>query len=306
MRKIILALSGLMLLVGMISMQSCQSTKSSTAAKLLKFNFEKGKGYDYEMSMSIDQEVKGQPIAMDMSYYYSMDVTDENADVKTITTKIDRFKMNMGVMGMNIKVDTDEPLSTDASDSSALKNPMQMVNRVFGAIKGQEFSMKVNSEGKVLEVNGMEEMAKRLVDSMGLDEGEKEKVLEQFSQQFNAEKMKSQFERTWYIFPNKEVKVGDKWERNSNTNMGGLEGNYKSTYEVTDIEGDMVTLREKTKIDSEKSGMAFTGNLEGTTVVDSRSGLIVNSDQEMNLKSNDPGKEGLNMKFKIKIKGKAR
>lgn len=302
MRKIILALSGMMLMIGMISMQSCQSTKSSTAAKLLKFNFEKGKGYDYEMSMSMDQTVKGQPITMDMAYYYGMDVTDQTADVKTITTEIDRFKMNMGVMGMNIKVDTDEPM-TEASDSGAGKNPMVMLNKIFGALKGRHFSMKVNNEGKVLEVTGIEEMAQSLVDSMGLDGAEKAQALQQFSQQFNSEKMKSQFERTWYIFPNKEVKVGDKWERNSNSEVGGLEGNYSSTYEVTDIEGDMVTLRENTKIESQKAGMSFTGNLEGKTVVDSRSGLIVNSDQDMKLKS---AANDLEMNFKIKIKGKAR
>ena len=58
--------------------QSCQSTKSSTAAKLLKFNFEKGKGYDYDMTVSMDQEILGQQITVDMTTYYSRDVKEDD------------------------------------------------------------------------------------------------------------------------------------------------------------------------------------------------------------------------------------
>ncbi len=42
---------------------------------MLKFNFERGKTYDYDMSMSMDQEIGGQSIKMDGNYYYSMNVT---------------------------------------------------------------------------------------------------------------------------------------------------------------------------------------------------------------------------------------
>ena len=55
------------------------------------------------------------------------------------------------------------------------KNPMKMMNQLFGAIKGQKFTMKVNAEGKVQEVTGFENMAKQIVDSWDLDEEEKRK-----------------------------------------------------------------------------------------------------------------------------------
>jgi hypothetical protein len=74
MKKINLSLIAVLTLAVFVATPSCQSTKSSTATKMLKFNFEKGKGYDYEMNTSMDQEVLGQTIQMDMSVYYSMDV----------------------------------------------------------------------------------------------------------------------------------------------------------------------------------------------------------------------------------------
>lgn len=287
------------------SIYSCQSTKSSTAAKLLKFNFEKGKGYDYELITNMDQEIMGQNIQMDMSFYYSMDVKEDDGNTKTITTSIDRFKMKAGAMGFNIDVDSDKPLPSLGLTEKG-EDPMKILNTLFGAIKDQKFSMKVNAEGKVLEVSGFENMAKKIVDSLGIDEAEKEKMMQQFSKQFNAEQMKNQFERTWYIFPNKEVKVGDTWEKNTslgNDELGG--GKYKSTYKVTDIEGNMVTLEENTEISSEKGDVEMKGEITGTIVVDSDTGLIVKADQDMTLKPTEKGK-GFEIKAKTKIRGKAR
>ena len=53
---------------------------------MLKFNFEKGKGYDYEMIINMDQEIMGQTMKMDMTTYYSMDVSEDDGSIKTITS----------------------------------------------------------------------------------------------------------------------------------------------------------------------------------------------------------------------------
>lgn len=303
MKKIKLLLLATVVAAGLISLQSCQSTKTTTAAKMLKFNFEKGKGYDYEMISSMDQEIMGQDIQMDMTVYYSMDVNEDNGTSKTITSTIDRFKMKMGAMGFNLDIDTDKPMPGMGLTDEG-KDPMKMMNTLFGAIKGQRFTMKVNAEGKVEDVTGFEEMAIKIVDSLGLEEGEKEKMREQFSKQFNGEQIKSQFERAWYIFPNKEVKVGDSWDKNTEV-PGEMGGFYKSTYKVTDIEGDMVTLAESTTIESEQKDMDISGTVKGTLVVDSRLGLVVTADQDMKMKIGGDGKS-IEIKMKNKIKGKAR
>ncbi len=286
---------------GLIAFQSCQSTKTSTSSKMLKFNFEKGKGYDYEMNTSMDQEIQGQKMKMDMSAYYSMIVTDDDGTLKTITSTIDRFKMKMDMGGFNINVDTDQPLPSLGKTEDG-KDPMKILNSVFGAIKGQQFQMKVNAEGKVLEVTGFEDMATKLVDSLGLDEEQKQQMKVQFNDQFNAKKMTGQFERAWYIFPNKEVKVGDSW--NKTTTMGG-EGTYASTYKVTEIEGDMVTLEENSTMTGMEDGAKMSGTITGTIVVDSRIGLVVSSNQDLKMKTNANGK-AFEIIAKTKIKGKAR
>ncbi len=303
MKKIKLLLFASVMIAGIISIQSCQSTKTTTAAKMLKFNFEKGKGYDYEMISSMDQEVMGQDIQMDMTAYYSMVVNEDNGTTKTITSTIDRFKMKMGAMGFNLDIDTDKPMPGMGLTDDG-KDPVKMMNTIFSAIKGQKFVMKVDAEGKVQEVTGFEDMANTIVDSLATDEDNKAELKQKFSQQFNGEQMKSQFERAWYIFPNKEVKVGDSWDKNTEV-PGEMGGSYKSTYKVTDIEGDMVTLAESTTIASQEKDMDISGTIKGTLVVDSRLGLVVTADQDMKMKMGKDGKS-VEMKMKNKIKGKAR
>ena len=284
-------------------LQSCQSVKTATSSKLLKFNFEKGKGYDYEMITNMDQEIMGQAIQMDMAAYYSMDVSEDDGNMKTITSTIDRFKMKMGVMGFNIDVDTEKP-NPSLGITEDGKDPMKMLNSIFGAIKGRKFTMKVDEEGKVQEVTGFENMAKIIVDSIGLGEDEKLEMIKKFDGQFNAKNMQGQFDRFLYIFPNKEVKVGDTWQKKSEVS-GPAAGKYNSTYKVTDIEGDMVTLAERTKMESEEEKVKMKGNITGSIVVDSKTGLIVSADQEMNITTETNGMS-MEMKGKTKIKGKAR
>ncbi len=306
MKKISLLVLAFALLTAMVSVQSCQSTKTATASKMLKFNFEKGKSYDYEMIMNMDQEVMGQKMKMDMTMYYTLDVKEAEGDTKIITSTYDRFKLAMDMGGMmSIDMDTDKPMIADEG-TDPKKDPMKMVNRVFGAIKGKQFQLKVDAEGKVLEVTGMKELASSIIDSMGMDDDDpamKEKMREAFSKQFNDADVKSQFERILYIFPNKEVKVGDSWEKS--TSMGGeMPAKYNSTYTVKEIEGDMVTLEENSRITSSNEQMEMNGKVKGTLVVDSRSGLVVSADQNMDITAKMQG-TSVDIKAVTKVKGKA-
>ncbi|MBL7746498.1 MAG: hypothetical protein JNM19_03675, partial [Chitinophagaceae bacterium] len=228
----------------------------------------------------------------------------DDGNTKTITTTYDRFKMKMLVAGVNIEVDSDQPIKADDADDKSMSAQLSKVTGLLGAIKGRQFVMKVNAEGKVEEVSGFEGMAEAIADSLQLNEKERAKMMSGFNQQFNEKEMKGQFERVLYIFPNKEVKVGDSWEKTTSAGkqMGG--GTYTSTYTVKDIEGEMVTLEEKSKINA-ASGDGVSGNISGILTVDSKTGLVVDADQEMSLKTKAEGME-IEIKGKMKVKGKAR
>lgn len=284
------------------SLLSCQSAKTATSSRTLKFGLENGKAYDYETVMNMDQELMGQKLQADMSTYYSLKVISDSGDIRSIEASIDRFAMKTGVGGMNIEIDTDKPLN--GSGTEKVDSAILMVNKLFAAIRHQKFIMKVNSEGSIVEVTGFEKMGNTIADSMGLEGENRAQLLQQFDKQFNGEEIKGQFERFWGVFPNKEVKVGDSWNR-ATVLKGKMPGTYNSTYKVKDIEGDMVTLEEKTKVDSREEKMGVKGDIEGTLVVDSRSGLVVSADQDMTLTASGGGMS-FEIKGKTKTKGTAR
>lgn len=304
MKKIIKVLPLILLPVAVFVLNACQSTKSASAGKMLRFDLANGKAYDYEMIMNMDQTIMGQSVQMDMTTYYSMEVKADDGTLKTIDSKVERLKMKTAAMGLNLDIDTDDPVGTDTTGMS--KDPVTAMKVVFGAIKGQRFTMKVDREGKIREVTGFENIADKMVGAFDLDEEQKELMKKNLDQQFNGEEVSSSFERFWYIFPNKEVKTGDSWTRTSEM-KGKMPGVYKSTYTVTDIEGDMVTLEETTEI-SQKEGeeISFSGSIKGKVVVDSRSGLMVNADQDMSMKATMDKGMGFEIKGKSRIRGRAR
>jgi len=306
MKRIIPLAAAALLLFTVCMLEACQSAKNSTASKMLKFDLEKGKGYDYEMIINMDQELMGQPVQMDMTTYYSMDITADDGNVKTISSTLDRFKMKTSVMGFNIEVDTDDPLGSDTTELK--KNPVELMKKMFTALKGTRFSMKVDREGKITDIIGLENLGDKLANEMGLEEADKQAAISNLDKAFNKDEIARNFERFWYIFPNKEVKVGDSWKKTSSAG-GQMPAIFESTYTVTDIEGDMVTLEEKSKIkakaDADEKTPETSGEISGTVTVDSRSGLLVNSDQEMNMKVKGQGVE-VTIKGKSKIKGKPR
>lgn len=294
-----LLLLALLVPAGLI-VESCQSTRSATASRMLKFNFEKGKGYDYEMIVNLDQEVGGRTVQMDMANYYSMTVSDDDGKLKTITTRFERFKINMDVMGFAMEIDSDKPV-TEGRDSMTAK--LNKVTSALAAIKGRQFTMKVNAEGKVEELSGLRGMAAAIADSLGLDEKQKQQMVARFDQQFNDKEVQGQFEQVLYILPNREVKVGDSWKKTITGGSMYRGSTMTSTYTVDEIEGDMVTLEEKTKVEPAGQG-GMNGTITGTLVVDSRTGLVVNADRDISLSLTGNGKP-ITMKGKSKVKGKA-
>lgn len=300
MKKISVLIAAIAAVISVAGIYSCKSSGASSASKLLKFNLEKGKGYDYDMVWDMNQEIMGKETAISIGAAYSIRVDDDKDHIRSLTSVYKSFRMNMDMMGVKLDIDTDKP--APASNDSSEKMPTAMMSKIFSAIVGKSFTMKVDEEGKVLEVSGFREMMQSMADSMGLDEEKKQTMMASLKDQFNDETVKSQFEQVFTIFPNKEIKVGDSWEKN--LSMGGkMPAKYSTTYKVKEIEGDHVTLTSKTRI--EGSGeMDISGDQDGTLIVDSKSGLVVNADFDQTMDIKVQGMT-FTMKGKGKIKGKA-
>jgi Family of unknown function (DUF6263) len=301
MKKISVLAAAIAIVISFAGIQSCKSTGSASSAKLLKFNLEKGKGYDYEMIWDMNQKIMGKESNISIGAVYALRVDEVEDHIKSLTGTYRSFRMNMDMMGVKIDVDTDKPaLASDEDKPGSI--PLGMMNRIFSGIVGKSFSMKVDDEGKVLQVTGFRELLQGMADSMGLDEEKKQQMMASLSDQFNEQTIKDQFGQVFTIFPNKEIKVGDSWDK-SFTMGGKMPAKYTTTYTVKEIEGDHVTLATKTVIEG-NGEMAIKGNQTGTLIIDSKSGLMVNGEFDQEIETKIQGMS-INMIGKGKIKGKA-
>jgi len=302
MKKNSFFLAAAFLLIAGGGIQSCKSSSKAGASTLLKFNLEQGKGYDYEMVWDLETEVAGQKSSISITGLYSMNVTGIENNVRSVTTAYKSMRMNMQMAGMTVDIDSDKPIA-DNGEKDITKNPLGIMNKIVSGIIGKKFVIKVDEEGKVLEVIGFERIFTGMIDSMGLDEKAKEAAAASFKEQFNDQNIKDQFAQVFTIFPNKEIKVGDSWEKTYTTG-GKMAATYLNTYTVKEIDGDHVSLTTKSKISSDGTGQDLSGTQSGNILVDSKTGLMISGeyDQDIQVKS---GGQTVQVTGKGKIKGKA-
>lgn len=302
MRQLRVLLTVITVLMAITVMYSCKNSKAP-AGKILKFNPEMGKSYDYEIAWQMDQQMMEQNHEINITSGYTLDVIDDKDGIKTLKALYKNFKMYMNIMGMEINVDTDKP-AEPISDADIRANPLGMMDRIFAGIKGKEFTMKINEEGKVVEVAGFEKIINGMIDSIGVGEDAKMQMRASLQDQFNEQSIKDQFAQVFTIFPGKEIKVGDSWEKNLQTG-GRMPAKYTTHYSVKEIEGDHVTLTAQTNIGSANKEMEIKGTQNGSLLVESKTGLVINAEfaQDMETKVQDMT---IKINGKGTIKGKVR
>jgi hypothetical protein len=282
---------------------SCQTTSKNSASSVLKFNLEKGRGYDYEMIWNMSTAVMGQESKVGIDGQYSVNVTEDDGHIKTLTMLYKSIRMNMEMMGMNFDIDSEKPVTDDGDTTMFKKNPFTAMNKTLSALTGKPFIMKVDESGNIIEIVGFDKIINAMVDSMSINEEQKQKVLASMKDQFNEQQLKDNFAYVFSIFPNKQVKVGDSWDKSYKTS-GKLKAQFTTTYTVKEIEGNNISLRTKTRIEPLDGEMQITGEQTGNIIVDSKTGLMINGEFEQDMKTEMKGTP-VTITGKGKIKGRA-
>jgi hypothetical protein len=299
MRILRLSLAASIVFLTILAIYSCNNAKGP-AGKLLKLGLEKGKSYDYEITWNTDQQVMGNEHRINITSGYTLQVLDDKAGVKTMRARYSNFKMYMKIMSMEMNVDTEKSLEP-VNEAEMNANPLGMMDRIFAGIKGKEFLMTVNKEGQVVEVRGFDQIINEMTDSAGAGEDNSMQIKASLADQFNEQGIKDQFAQVFSIFPNKEIKVGDSWQKNFQTG-GRMPAHYKTKYTVKEIEGDHAMLTAETGIDA-AGETEIKGTQNGNLLVDINSGLVLNAEFHTDIVAKSQGVEVI-VKSQGMVKGK--
>jgi hypothetical protein len=235
----------------------------------------------------VKQKKGDQSRGTNMKWNYDMQVVDENNDLKTIRTTYKRIDMTVD-MGNDQKMEFSSEKEVDAADF------MQLPSKMFSIIKGKSFTMQVNEKGEIISVTGFDKIGEAVVSEMNLPEEMKPMMRQNFQKQFNDDAVKQMFSQSFEVFPNKYVKVGDSWKKNSN--LAALKQDIATIYTVKNIKGNRVFLNGESKHKS--SDGKNSGTQTSKLIIDAKTGLMIDgvfdqksSDGQMNSKSRITGKE---------------
>jgi len=272
------------------------TTESCAAEKIdLKLRLKPGQKYgvrvitDQKISQTMQEQEQKIDYLTDMGMGFEVLAVDADgtASVK-ITYQTIRAKMS-GTMGM-IEYDSTETDAAVGEDDTE----KQMIGQMFEGMVGLSFVMKVNTQGKVVEVKGFKEMMQQMAEKIGADDPAENEEIKEFLKNFLSEdKVKMMGSNMSLAFPSQPVGIGDSWTDKETMSVGfpiEIDNTYtlkesKNGVAIVDI-SSMMDLGENgasIEIGPMKMNMEMTGSVQGTSEINEASGWMIRSKMKMQL-----------------------
>jgi hypothetical protein len=233
------------------------------------------------MAMNMDQNVMGNPMHMTnkMKVGYIFEVTNDSAGWKTVNSTIDKIGMNVNAGAVSINFDTDSAM-TDTT------GPTAMMGKIFGAMKGGQFTFTINEKGQVGQVSGMKEMMEKIMEKETTPNAQM--IMQSMGKAFDENNFKQNISQSFAVYPDNPVKPGDSWTKTMNINSNGIPMKSENTYTLQSVDGDKANIKVAAKISSADSTTAdavsnLSGTIDGTSIYEISSGMLVSGDMDMKM-----------------------
>jgi len=280
----------LLLISTLVFFQSCKSTSKPG---ILKFNLQEGKEYELQTDWNIIQQLDNDTSSITMNNIYFLKVIRKQDSTATLQVTFGDMRNRMNVGGISINSDTRVPYVDTNVNGQELRLVM---NHVFTGVKGKSFEMQVTTAGKVTSVTGLEQLEESVVENA---DNLKDAARVTYRELFNESAMKERMNKVFFIYPVRQVAVGDSWTKQ--LDVSGFI--YNSIYTLKSSTDHQLFLSLAGKAD--KPGSNATIEQAGSLVVDAESGLVVNALIDQHTISMYEGKKDI-MKNTITVNGTAR
>ncbi|MEN8927484.1 MAG: DUF6263 family protein [Flavobacteriales bacterium] len=240
------------ILILAITVSSCAVAKINTEEVLLRYHPEAGSVYDMSSNVNIALNT-AQPVNINMDLFVTVTFDKSPADTSfRVTSTIKRVKSIASSSIFHRSYDSENPL---------LQNEVEkQMHDQFSRILNVDFCTEQNDKG--------EKLKEYEYDSIF---GAEEKMKAQFKE------MEQSISNTSLIFPDGKVKVGTSWEVEINSQSSVYPVLQKITYTVSNITDNEVFLKLKGVIEFDTDEVAGGGKVEGTSVIDRKSGVVKSS-----------------------------
>lgn len=245
---------------------------------VLQLDLEEGAVYRIRMltTQDISQSFEGQTfdVSQTMGFEYTYTVTSRDPDGSAW----------VDVSYTRAIFESDTPFGTDTYDSADPPAQIPEGAEGFAAVVGSGFSMRIGSDGEILEIVGLDEMIDQMLSELDLPDPEIRQAFElTIREQYGDEAMKDQLGGLLFDFPEGSLRVGDTWTSTQET-TAMFPVVVENTYTLLDFDESTALIEVRSEISSGtgEGGMdmglfafdfTISGSQEGMIQVDLKTGL---------------------------------
>ena len=209
-----------------------------------------------------------------------MNVKEKNNDEISIDYSYKEVVMEVSNPMMNIKYD-----SKNTAESSS--EPEKLIAQIFNGLIGKNMNVVFAPDGSVKSISGfdaiMEDIQKNIISANPAIQ----QMVNAFLQSLNEDAMKQTFEQSFKVYPDKEIKVGDSWDKDISYTAAGILNNIKNTYTLKSVVND-IALLDVVSVSNVKPS-AGNGNMEGEMIGGQKSEMSLNVKTGMLINSTGAG-----------------
>ncbi len=262
--------------------------------KRFDLKFEKDKKFYQSSQTTVVQVIKvmGQDLtqSQESTFFYKWTPIKQEGDKWELSDEVEGVKMTIDISGNKISYDSTQP---DGSPTAGNPGLMDFFKKLVNA----KFTVILDKNYKVEKVDGVLDFIKNL--SSGTSQTRMDDVLKSI---MTDDAVKQMCDPTFGLIPDGPKKIGDKWTKQTNLNLGPI-GSYTVTYNFTyvGVDKDMDKIEVEPslvytapKVDPTSSGLLFRIKNGQLTSESSKKGIILYNPKLQRIESAE---------IEIKLKG---
>lgn len=286
----------------------CNSLNAQTYK--LSLNLNKGKDYFQTMtsSISIKQAVAGKDININMDMVGGIKQTVTAVENGVYSIDVSYQEMAMKVNSINGSMElSDGKKATMDSVITALLNQM----------KNKSFQVKMDKQGKVLEIKNMEALFTGIFDGMKLPADQKEQIKTQLMQSYGDKGFRERMQAMSGFFPGKPIAKGETWSMETKLE-GTVALDMKTVYKLEEVTPNAYIITSTASLGAEKgketttpNGIPMSFDLNGSytskLTIDRKSGWMLEGSMNhemkgaINMKKSEMIPEGMSIPMEVKV-----
>lgn len=214
------------------------------------------------------------------AYIYNIEDVD-NSGTATVKVSYDFINMKISGGGQTSEVDTRKSEFKNTPDGKAYSEMLK-----------NSFTLKINKDGKVKDITGVNEMIDKSLSSIELNDTDKKTLSTLLKENFGEEAIKGIFNSITDVYPSKEIKEGTSWKTEQKVNYG-IPMTVSTNWKIVNIKNEIVNVDTNSNVNADSSdtlnvmGIKINYNIKGiqkgNVKINQNNGIMQNGDYRQNL-----------------------